>query len=183
MNTYASLHNHTDYSNLKLIDSINKVEDLIDYGYELGLHSIAITDHDCLTSHVRALNYFKSKYAEKDYRLILGNEIYVTREGLTAETHESGEKFYHCILLAKDEIGHRQLRELSSRAWSRGYVKFIMRTPTYLSDIDEIIGNDPGHVVCTTACLGGMTGTFFTTGQLDRIAPILQAFQGIFGEK
>ena len=43
---YASLHCHTSYSNLKLIDSINKVEDLIDYGYDLGLHAIAITDHD-----------------------------------------------------------------------------------------------------------------------------------------
>lgn len=182
MNTYASLHNHTDYSNLKLIDSINKVEDLIDYAYELGLKAVAITDHDCLTSHVRALNYYNKKYKDKDFKLILGNEIYVTREGLTAETHEAGEKFYHCILLALDEVGHRQLRELSSRAWTRGYVKFIMRTPTYLSDIEEIVGANPGHLVCTTACLGGMTGTFFTTGQLERISPILSALQGLFGE-
>ena len=182
MDTYASLHNHTDYSNLKLIDSINKVEDLIDYAYELGLKAVAITDHDCLTSHVRALNYYNKKYKDKDFKLILGNEIYITREGLTAETHEAGEKFYHCILLALDEIGHRQIRELSSRAWTRGYVKFIMRTPTYLSDIDEIVGANPGHLVCTTACLGGMPGTFFTTGQLERIDPVLAALQGLFGE-
>ena len=128
------------------------------------------------------MNYYNKKYKDKDFKLILGNEIYVTREGLTAETHESGEKFYHCILLAKDEIGHRQLRELSSRAWSRGYVKFIMRTPTYLSDIDEIVGANPGHLVCTTACLGGMPGTFFTTGQIERIDPILVALQSLFGE-
>jgi DNA polymerase-3 subunit alpha len=128
------------------------------------------------------LNYYNKKYKDKDFKLILGNEIYITREGLTAETHEAGEKFYHCILLAKDEIGHRQLRELSSRAWTRGYVKFIMRTPTYLSDIDEIVSADPGHLVCTTACLGGMTGTFFTTGQYERISPILSALQGLFGD-
>lgn len=154
----------------------------MDYAYELGLKAVAITDHDCLTSHVRALNYYNKKYKDKDFKLILGNEIYITREGLTSETHEAGEKFYHCILLAKDEIGHRQLRELSSRAWSRGYVKFIMRTPTYLSDIEEIVGADPGHLVCTTACLGGMTGTFFTTGQLERIEPILYAMRNVFGE-
>lgn len=183
--TYASLHNHTDYSNLKLIDSINKVEDLIDYAYELGLKAVAITDHECLTAHVRALNYYNSKYADKkdEFKLILGNEIYVTKEGLCAETHETGEKFYHMILLAKDEIGHRQLRELSSRAWKRGYVKFIMRTPTYLSDLDEIVGANPGHLICTTACLGGMTGTFFTTGQLDRIEPILTALDNLFGHE
>ena len=85
-------------------------------------------------------------------------------------------------MLALDEIGHRQLRELSSRAWTRGYVKFIMRTPTYLSDIEEIVGANPGHLICTTACLGGMPGTFFTTGQLERIDPILYAMRNMFGE-
>jgi DNA polymerase-3 subunit alpha len=182
MQTYVSIHNHTDYSNLKLIDSINKVEELIDYAYELGLKGVAITDHDCLTAHVRALNYYYKKYKDTDFKLILGNEIYLTREGLTAETHDVGEKFYHCILLAIDEIGHRQLRELSSRAWTRGYVKFIMRTPTYLSDIEEIVGSNPGHLICTTACLGGMPGTFFTTGQVERIDPILAAMRNVFGE-
>lgn len=118
------------------------------------MKAVAITDHECLTAHVRALNYYNSKYGDKkdEFKLILGNEIYLTREGLSAETHETGEKFYHMILLAKDEIGHRQLRELSSRAWKRGYVKFIMRTPTYLSDLDEIVGANPGHLICTTAC-------------------------------
>lgn len=143
---------------------------------------MAITDHECLTAHVRALNYYNSKYGDKkdSFKLILGNEIYITREGLTAENHEAGEKFYHMILLAKDEIGHRQLRELSSRAWSRGYVKFIMRTPTYLSDLDEIIGADPGHVICTSACLGGMPGVWFLSGQEERIEPLLVALKNLF---
>lgn len=182
--TYASLHNHTDYSNLKLIDSINKVEELIDYAYELGLKAVAITDHECLTAHVRALNYYNKKYADKkdEFKLILGNEIYITREGLNAENHEAGEKFYHMILLAKDEVGHRQLRELSSRAWKRGYVKFIMRTPTYLSDLEDIIGREPGHVICTTACLGSMPGVWFLSGQEERIAPLLEALQNLFGD-
>ena len=178
---YSSLHNHTDYSNLKLIDSINTVEGLIDYAYELGLKGLAITEHDTLTGHIRALNYYQKKiekilkekeidgsglsFEEKieaaDFRLVLGNEIYITREGLTAETHKQGEKFYHCILLAKDEIGYRQIRELSSRAWMRGYMRMIMRTPTYLSDIDEIVGAEPGHLVCTTACIGGYCGVMF----------------------
>lgn len=149
------------------------------------MKAVAITDHECLTAHVRALNYYNSKYGDKkdEFKLILGNEIYLTREGLSAETHETGEKFYHMILLAKDEIGHRQLRELSSRAWKRGYVKFIMRTPTYLSDLDEIVGANPGHLICTTACLGGMTGTFFTSGQLDRIEPVLIALDNLFGHE
>lgn len=137
-----------------------------------------------MTAHVRALNYYNSKYKDKkdEFKLILGNEIYITREGLNAENHQTGEKFYHLILLAKDAIGHRQLRELSSRAWNRGYVKFIMRTPTYLSDLEEIVGAEPGHLICSSACLGSMTGTFFTTGQLDRIPPVLSGLRSLFGD-
>lgn len=192
---YASLHNHTDYSNLKLIDSINKVEDLIDYGYDLGLKAIAITDHDCVGGHIAALKYFNKKYKDKDYQLILGNEIYVTREGLTKETHMAGEKFYHCILLAKDTIGHEQLRKLSSRAWDRGYMMAIMRTPTYLSDIDEIVSEDPGHLICTTACIGGLCGseflracsdetdnTYSFDGELPKVEAYLEGISALFGD-
>lgn len=176
---YASLHNHTCYSNLKLIDSINSVDGLIDYGYELGLYGIAITDHDCLTAHIPAIKHFNKKYknSERPYKLILGNEIYVTREGLCKETHQTGEKFYHCILLAKDTIGHEQLRKLSSRAWERSYMMAIMRTPTYLSDLDEIVGEDPGHLICTTACIGGFCGSKF----LDERARALQSL-GYYGD-
>ena len=64
MATYASLHNHTCYSNVKLIDSINTVEGLMDYAYELGLPAVALTDHECLTAHIRAIKYHKKKYVD-----------------------------------------------------------------------------------------------------------------------
>lgn len=180
---YASLHCHTSYSNLKLIDSINKVEDLIDYGYDLGLHAIAITDHDCLTSHIQAIEYFEKKYKDKPYKLVLGNEIYISREGLTEENHQQGEKFYHCILLAKDAIGHEQLRELSTIAWrDRGYYRVIMRTPTYLSDIERVVGANPGHLICTTACLGSYPGVKFKWGEYDAIDGYLEKMEEMFGE-
>ena len=62
--------------------------------------------------------------------------------------------------MAKDAEGHHQIRELSSRAWGRSYYsKKLCRVPTYYSDIEEIIGNNPGHVIASTACLGGYLGT------------------------
>lgn len=167
MKTYASLHNHTCYSNVKLIDSINTQEGLMDYGYELGLKAIALTEHECLGGHIKALKYYNKKYKDKDFKLILGNEIYITREGLCAETHQTGEKFYHTILLAKDDVGYEQLRILSSRAWERGYVMFMMRTPTYISDLQEIVGANPGHLICTTACIGGFCGVQFLKSSLE----------------
>jgi len=183
---YASLHNHTDYSNLKLIDCINKVPDLIDYAHELGVKAIAITDHDTLSAHINAIQYMHQKYEnEKDFKLILGNEIYLTREGLNAETHQAGEKFYHCILLAKDAKGHEQLRKLSTRAWERSYIKSIRRTPTYFSDLCEIVNEDKGHLICTTACLGSVPGVLFTQKNPDykeKIQQYVEKMKKLFGD-
>ena len=53
--SYTSTHNHTEFSNLKLIDSINRVEELIQYAYDLGLNGVAITDHDCISGHVEMI--------------------------------------------------------------------------------------------------------------------------------
>ena len=76
---FYSLHNHTDGSNTRLIDSINKTEDLIQYAFDLGFLGVAITDHESLKSHVKASNFIK-KQREKDekwknFKLIYGNEI------------------------------------------------------------------------------------------------------------
>jgi DNA polymerase-3 subunit alpha len=69
--TYASLHAHTHYSNLKVIDSINKENDLIDDAYNKGLSAIAITDHDTVSGHIKAVQHYKKNYADKDFKLII----------------------------------------------------------------------------------------------------------------
>lgn len=59
--SYTSLHNHTEYSNLRLLDCINKVEDLINYAHELKLNGVAITDHEALSAHIKALKFYKQQ--------------------------------------------------------------------------------------------------------------------------
>ena len=62
--------------------------------------------------------------------------------------------------MAKDAIGHQQIRELSTRAWNRSWMTGKMRrVPSYYSDIIEVIGNNPGHVIGSSACLGGFIDT------------------------
>ena len=96
----------------------------------------------------------------QNFKLILGNEIYLVRNGLSKDNFVAGEdRYYHFILLAKDDIGHKQIRELSSRAWKRSFFRFLERVPTYYSDIEEVIGSNPGHVIASTACLGGFVGS------------------------
>ena len=182
---YTSLHNHSDYSNLRLIDSINSIEKLIDRAYELGLKGVAVTDHEALSGHVKAINYYKKNYNNKkdEFKLILGNEIYLTRSGLNADSHQKGEKFYHFLLLAKDKIGHRQLRELSTRAWQRSYFKNMMRVPTFQEDLVEIVGENSGHLVATTACLGGYPASMFAMNEFEQITNFLSVMRDIFGSE
>ena len=164
MNSYYSLHNHTCSSNQRLIDSINKVEDLIQYAFDLGLKGIAITDHETVNAHIKALKFISNKRQNderwNDFKLILGNEIYLCRNNLNNENYNSKKDyFYHFLLLAKDEEGHKQIRQLSTRAYSHSFMKNKMRrVPTYYSDLEEIIGENRGHLIASTACIGGYIG-------------------------
>ena len=159
-----SLHNHTCSSNQRLIDSINIVEDLLQYGFDIGLNGVAITEHETVNSHIKAIKYIEKKRKEKEewnnFKLILGNEIYLCRNGLNSENYDSKkDSFYHFILLALDKEGHHQIRQLSTHAYGQSFMKNKMRrVPTYYSDLEEIIGKNPGHIVGSTACIGGYFG-------------------------
>ena len=158
----GSLHNHTQYSNARLRDCIIKENELLDYAVELGHEVVAITDHESVMNAVKVEKAYK-KIKEKypDFKVIFGNEIYLCRNGLNNDNFIAGQdKYYHFILLAKDAIGHQQIREISTRAWMRSYMaRGMRRVPTYYQDLIDIIKENPGHVVGATACLGGALGT------------------------
>ncbi len=187
--TYYSLHNHTDYSNAScgFSDSINKLEHLVDRAKECGIKGVAITDHDCVSNHVKIVQKQKElREAGDDFKLILGNEIYLGRTGLTSENHQTGEKFYHFILLAKNLEGHKQMRELSTAAHSRGYFRAIQRRYNYLSEFQQIAQNK-GNLIGTSACIGGVTGTYFLTKPREEAISACQVFidymQSMLGEE
>ena len=177
MNKYLLLHAHTEYSNLKIIDSTNRFDRMIDYAWELGLGGLAITDHDCLSGTFKAIDLYRNKLktewanrypdidfpgyeqasAALDFKVIIGNEIYLSEEGLN-ESQMDGKHpahFWHLILLAKDAEGYRQLKLLSSAAWKRAWFRGILRTPTYPSDLFSIVQGN--HLIAASACLGGFT--------------------------
>ena len=158
----GSLHNHSEYSNLRLRDSINRTKELMNYALELGHEVIAITEHESISNALKIeKEYNKIKEKNSNFKLIRGNEIYLCRDGLTAENFDkSTDKYYHFILLAKDAIGHKQIREISTKAWERSYMTGKMRrVPTYYQDLLNIIDKNKGHIIGSTACLGGFLGT------------------------
>ena len=149
------VHSHTHYSNIRLLDSINRPKELVKRAIELGLSGIAITDHECLSGHIE-MNIFSQELQKEhpDFKLALGNEIYL------CGSRDMGQKYYHFILIAKNALGHRALRELSSRAWMNSYWdRGLERVVTLYSDIEEILQKYPNSLIATTACLGGELST------------------------
>lgn len=157
---FGSVHNHSDGSNTRgFMDSTIKVEDLIEYAKELNHIGVVLTDHDTITNHKRILNYFNKVKKEnpekwKDFKLGLGNEIYLC--GRKDIEEDKKYKFYHFILIAKDLIGHEQIRTLSTRAWiDNSFTWVYIRTPTFYDDLFEIVEANRGHLIASSACLGG----------------------------
>ncbi len=155
--SYCSLHNHTYASNIRMLDSINRPEDMVKRAIELGLSGMAFTDHESLSAAVTILKIRdKVKETNPDFKFIFGNEIYLIDQSEVG----TANKFYHFILLALDEVGWSQLRMLSSRAWERAYTfKGLMRVPTTYQDIEDIVGKNPGHIFASSACIGGEVGS------------------------
>ena len=155
MREYFGIHNHTEYSNIRLLDSINRPKDLIKKAIELGLSGIAITDHECLSSHVEVTKIADEiRKTNPDFTIALGNEIYLVDE------RKSGQKYFHFLLIAKDAIGHKALRELSSTAWYYSYTdRGMERVPTTKEELSAVVNKYRGHLIATTACMGGELST------------------------
>lgn len=170
---FIHLHCHVDKdSNLRFKDSIIKVPQLIEKAYEMGNKGVAFTGHESISSHISAMQYLEKQRKKgrlKDFKILYGNEIYLVDKEHTEECMSNNIKmdFFHFILIAKDEIGHSYLRELSTGAWRRGRVfRNSMRVPTYYEDLEEVV-KEQGHLVATTACLGSYLGKT-TTKSFDR---------------
>ena len=128
----------------------------------MGYEVLGLTDHECLSGHVKAEKIYEEiKKEYPNFKLIRGNEIYLCRNGLNASNfNREYDRYYHFILLAKDEIGHKQIREISTKAWQRSYMaRGMRRVPTYYQDLFEVVEENPGHIIASTACLGGCLPT------------------------
>lgn len=144
-------HAHTCYSSIRLLDAISKPKDLIEYAQEIGLTGIAITDHEALCCHPE-IDQIQQELLEQGskFKIAKGNEIYLT------DDREPNQKYWHFILIAKDAIGHKMMRELSSTAWLNSFFdRGLERVPTLKSELKAAIKKyGKGHIIASSACLG-----------------------------
>lgn len=140
-NFYTPLHVHT--SRGSLLDSTNTPQSLVKRAKELGLKSIAITDHGYCSNHVEFYKECKSN----GIKPILGMEGYIAND-MTIFDREQG--FYHIILLAKNNKGYRNLLKISSLGHTKG---FYYKPRVDLKTIREL--NLGEGIVALSSCVGG----------------------------
>src|SRR5699024_1003326 len=132
MNEPYLIHNHTDASNFRLRDAVNKPETLLDYAVELGLPGIAITDHATISNHVRATKHIKNNIDKfKDFKLAFGDEFYLVDRDTVEKGTENNDKifFHHFLALAKNKRGYEFIKKLTTNEWENSFFyKGMQRT-------------------------------------------------------
>ena len=114
MNDFAHLHVHTEYS---LLDGFSRVKKLISKAKELGMSSVAITDHGCMFGVV---DFYKTAKKE-GIKPIIGCEVYVANRTLKDKNPVFDKGQGHLVLLAKNNIGYQNLIKLVSISYVDGF--------------------------------------------------------------
>lgn len=160
IDTYTSLHVHSEYSSalLGFTDSIIHISDALKWCYEHGLRGMSLSDHEGCSGFIEMEQTVDKMNLKRPFQHIFANEIYLISEQENELKNSPTERpyYWHFLLNCLDEEGVHMLYELSSRAWLRSYVyKGLRRRPTFYSDIEEVIGHNQGHIIGSSACLGG----------------------------
>ena len=163
--TYVPLHVHTSRNSIG--DSILKLDDYIKKAKELGLKSLSVTGHGSLAD----MYDFYFKCLDNDIKPIIGCEIYLTPD-MENKTKES--ETYHMILLAKDNIGLKNLINIVSIASLDGFYKKPRVDLNYISQHNE-------GLICTTACVGGMLPQLILDKKEDEMVAHIEELKNVFG--
>lgn len=183
----TQLHCHTHGSNLRMLDCIVKTKDLIDYAVELNMKAVAITDHASISEHINAIQYSKKlKGKGIDIKVLLGDEIYLVNDVIDVKENyvPRQTQFYHFILIAKDRIGYDQLREINAVGWQSSFFTGKMRrVPNDKHQIEKIIGNNKGHLLASTACIGGELAKSFFNKDKQQLVSFVNWCMSTFGKE
>jgi DNA polymerase-3 subunit alpha len=168
--SFVHLHCHSHYS---LLDGACRIPDLVKRVKELGMDSLAITDHGCLFGVIEFFNECK----KEGIRPILGMEAYMApgdRRDRTAAGPGGSEAAYHLLLLCENLEGYQNLLKLSTTAYRDGFY--------YRPRIDkEVLRELRGGLICTSACLGGEIPSALINRDAKSARKIAETYLDIFG--
>ncbi|MCX6763031.1 MAG: PHP domain-containing protein, partial [Candidatus Moranbacteria bacterium] len=150
---FTHLHVHSHYS---LLDGLAKIDELLDRAKELGMDSLALTDHGVLYGAIE----FYQKAKERGIKPIIGCEMYLAPNGLANKRAKIDDVRHHLILLAKNEKGYKNLLQLVSIAHLEGFY--------YKPRIDkELLKKYSEGLIGLSACVEGEVPSLVLSGKID----------------
>ena len=165
---FVHLHTHTEYS---LLDGANKIKELPIRAKELGMKSMAITDHGVMFGVVD----FYKECKKVGIKPIIGCEVYVAPRTRFDKESNIDNKYSHLILLAKNETGYKNLTKLVSIGFTEGFY--------YKPRIDlEILEKYHEGLVCLSACLAGSVNKAILKEDMEEAKRIALWHKNLFGE-
>ena len=168
--SFAHLHVHTEYS---LLDGSNKIKECISRVKELGMDSVAITDHGVMYG---VIDFYKAAKAA-GIKPILGCEVYVA-PGSRFDKEAKGNsesRYYHLVLLAENETGYHNLVKLVSRGFTEGYYYKPRVDMALLEEFHE-------GIIALSACLAGEVARNAVRGLYEEAKEAALRYEQIFGK-
>jgi DNA polymerase-3 subunit alpha len=166
---FVHLHNHSEYS---LLDGANRIPDMVRAAREMRMPALAITDHGAMHG---AIEFYKECH-HQGVKPILGCEVYVT----TGSRHDrsagraGGPATHHLVLLARNQVGYRNLMKLTSKAFLEGFY--------YRPRVDrELLEAHSDGLIALTACLKGEVPSFLLEEKTERALATLGFYREILG--
>lgn len=179
MQDFVHLHVHSYYS---ILDGQSPINKLVDKAVANGMRGMALTDHGNmfgikeLFDYCNKVNKKRKKEGLEPFKPIFGCEMYVARRGKELKESDKGDRGgYHLIVLAKNEVGYRNLIKLVSRAWTDG---FYGRPRTDHKDLEQF---HEGLIICS-ACLAGEVPAKVLNGDIEGARKAIEWHKRLWGD-
>ena len=167
---FAHLHVHTEYS---LLDGSNKIKECVARVKELGMNSVAITDHGVMYG---VIDFYRAAKAAGIHP-VLGSEVYVAPGSRFSKEPGQGneDRYYHLVLLAENDTGYHNLMKIVSRGFTEGYY--------YKPRVDlEVLEEFHEGIIALSACLAGEVQRYVARGLYEEGKEAALRYGRIFGK-
>ncbi|MBR6683068.1 MAG: PHP domain-containing protein, partial [Firmicutes bacterium] len=164
---FVHLHVHTEYS---LLDGSSKIKEIVKQAKELGMNSLAITDHGVMYG---VIDFYKA-CSDAGIKPILGCEVYVANGSRFSKEDRNDAKYDHLVLLAENEKGYQNLMALVSKGFTEGFY--------YKPRIDfELLQEYHEGLIALSACIAGVVARPLLMVSYEKAKEVALRYKELFG--
>ncbi|MFO3667955.1 DNA polymerase III subunit alpha [Anaerococcus kampingiae] len=164
---FTHLHLHTEYS---LLDGYSRIDKLLDKCLDLGMDSVAITDHGSMYGVIE----FYKQATKRGIKPIIGCEVYVSEKDHKIKD-PTNKRYYHLILLAENETGYKNLVKIVSEAYVNGFYYKPRVSFDFIKDHTE-------GLIALSACLNGEVNQRILENDMEAAISTAKKYEDAFGK-